>query len=122
MTSAGTYVRTGFVDGAAAARGIERLGDAGLPLTDELAAAADPDAALDGLLRLVDALDEQSQGAGREMLAEVADDEGTAMRLCSVLGASTALAPHLTRSSGASCPTPRGAAPARRRTPCARRC
>ena len=97
MTSAGTYVRKGFVDGAAAARGIEQLGDAGLPLTDELAASADPDAALDGLLRLVDALDEQSEGAGREMLAEVADDEGTAMRLCSVLGASTALAHHLAR-------------------------
>lgn len=97
MTSAGTYVRKGFVDGAAAARGIERLGDAGLPLTDELAASADPDAALDGLLRLVDALDEQSEGAGREMLSEVADDEGTAMRLCSVLGASTALAHHLAR-------------------------
>ncbi|MGF9760443.1 bifunctional [glutamine synthetase] adenylyltransferase/[glutamine synthetase]-adenylyl-L-tyrosine phosphorylase [Microvirga sp. 0TCS3.31] len=97
MTSAGTYVRKGFVDGAAAARGIERLGDAGLPLTDELAASADPDAALDGLLRLVDALDEQAEGAGREMLAEVADDEGTAMRLCSVLGASTALAHHLAR-------------------------
>ena len=97
MTSAGTYVRKGFVDGAAAARGIEQLGDAGLPLTDELAASADPDAALDGLLRLADALDEQSQGAGRAMLAEVADDEGTAMRLCSVLGASTALAHHLAR-------------------------
>ncbi|HEX5918493.1 MAG TPA: bifunctional [glutamine synthetase] adenylyltransferase/[glutamine synthetase]-adenylyl-L-tyrosine phosphorylase [Nocardioides sp.] len=97
MTSAGTYVRKGFVDGAAAVRGIERLGDPGPPLTDELAAAADPDVALDGLLRLVDALDEQSAGAGREMLAEVADDEGTAMRLCSVLGASTALAHHLVR-------------------------
>jgi glutamate-ammonia-ligase adenylyltransferase len=97
MTSAGTYVRKGFVDGAAAVRGIEQLGDAGPPLTDELAASADPDAALDGLLRLVDALDEQSAGAGREMLAEVADDEGTAMRLCSVLGASTALAHHLAR-------------------------
>ena len=31
MTSAGTYVRKGFVDGAAAARGVERLGDAGPP-------------------------------------------------------------------------------------------
>lgn len=96
-SSAGTYVRKGFVDGAAAARGIERLGDAGPPLTDELAASADPDAALDGLLRLAEALDEQSAGAGREMLAEVADDEGTAMRLCSVLGASPALAHHLVR-------------------------
>ncbi|MCY4726489.1 bifunctional [glutamine synthetase] adenylyltransferase/[glutamine synthetase]-adenylyl-L-tyrosine phosphorylase [Nocardioides sp. STR2] len=97
MTSAGTYVRKGFVDGAAAARGVERLGDAGPPLVDELAAAADPDAALDGLLRLVDALDKQSEGSGQAMLAEVADDEGTAMRLCSVLGASTALAHHLVR-------------------------
>ena len=97
MSSAGTFVRKGFVDGAAAARGIERLGEAGPPLVDELAATADPDAALDVLLRLVDALDEHAEGAGREMLAEVADDEGSAMRLCSVLGASTALAHHLTR-------------------------
>ena len=97
MSSAGSYVRKGFVDGPAAARGIERLGDAGPPLVDELAATADPDAALDGLLRLVDALEEQAEGAGREMLVEIADDEGSAMRLCSVLGASTALAHHLTR-------------------------
>ena len=97
MTSSGSYVRKGFVDGAAAARGIERLGDAGRPLTDKLAATADPDAALEGLLRLADALDEGAEGAGREMLTEVADDEGTAMRLCSVLGASTALTHHLVR-------------------------
>jgi glutamate-ammonia-ligase adenylyltransferase len=97
MTSTGSYVRKGFVDGAAAARGVERLGDAGRPLTDKLAATADPDAALEGLLRLADALDEDTEGAGREMLAEVADDEGTAMRLCSVLGASAALTHHLVR-------------------------
>ncbi|GAB3019656.1 glutamate-ammonia-ligase adenylyltransferase [Nocardioides flavus (ex Wang et al. 2016)] len=97
--SSGSFVRKGFVDGAAAARGVERLGDAGLPLTDQLAATADPDAALEGLLRLADALDEAGagSGAGREMLAEVADDEGTAMRLCSVLGASAALTHHLVR-------------------------
>ena len=69
----------------------------GLPLTDALAATADPDAALEGLLRLAAALDEQTAGAGPEMLAEVADDEGTAMRLCSVLGASAALTHHLVR-------------------------
>ena len=97
MTSSGSYVRIGFVDGAAAVRGIERLGDAGAPLTAKLAASADPDAALDGLLRLVDALEETSEGAGRAMLAEVADDEGTAMRLCCVLGASVALTHHLVR-------------------------
>ncbi|NPD06635.1 bifunctional [glutamine synthetase] adenylyltransferase/[glutamine synthetase]-adenylyl-L-tyrosine phosphorylase [Nocardioides sp. zg-1308] len=100
MSSPGTYVRLGFVDGAAAARGIERLGAAGKPLTDKLAATADPDAALDGLLRLADALDEADEGAGAAMLAEVADDEGTAMRLCCVLGASAALTQHLVRHPG----------------------
>jgi glutamate-ammonia-ligase adenylyltransferase len=97
MSSPGSYVRKGFVDGAAAARSIERLGDAGPPLTDELAATADPDAALEGLLRLVEALDDREPGAGAGMLVELADDEGTAMRLCSVLGASAALTHHLVR-------------------------
>ncbi|RYB90028.1 bifunctional [glutamine synthetase] adenylyltransferase/[glutamine synthetase]-adenylyl-L-tyrosine phosphorylase [Nocardioides oleivorans] len=97
MTSAGSFVRLGFVDGAAAARGIERLGTAGRPLTDKLAVTADPDAALDGLLRLGEALDEGAPGSGAAMFAEVADDEGTAMRLCSVLGASAALTHHLVR-------------------------
>ncbi len=97
MSSSASFVRIGFVDGAAAARGVERLGEAGRPLTDKLAATADPDAALAGLLRLADALDERTEGAGRAMLTEVADDEGTAMRLCSVLGASAALTHHLVR-------------------------
>jgi glutamate-ammonia-ligase adenylyltransferase len=97
MSLHGRLVRLGFVDGAAAAKGIEQLGEAGGPLTDALAATADPDAALDGLLRLVDALDEESEGAGAAMLEEVADDEGTAMRLCGVLGASAALTHHLVR-------------------------
>ena len=90
-TSSGSFVRIGFVDGAAAAAGIERLGEAGRPLTDHLAATADPDAALAGLLRLSDALDEREPGSGPAMLAELADDEGTAMRVCCVLGASAAL-------------------------------
>ncbi len=97
MTSSGSFVRLGFVDGAAAARGIGRLGAAGAPLTAKLAATADPDAALEGLLRVADALDEARPGAGPAMLLEVADDEGTAMRLCSVLGASVALTHHLVR-------------------------
>ncbi len=95
--SSGTFVRLGFVDGAAAARGIERLGAAGAPLMTKLAATADPDAALEGLLRLTESLDERTPGSGEEMLREVADDEGTAMRLCSVLGASSALTHHLVR-------------------------
>jgi glutamate-ammonia-ligase adenylyltransferase len=97
MTSSGTFVRLGFVDGPAAARGIARLGDAGAPLTTKLAATADPDAALEGLIRLAESLDEATPGAGDRMLVEVADDEGTAMRLCSVLGASAALTHHLVR-------------------------
>ena len=74
MTSTGSFVRIGFVDGAAAAQGIERLGEARRPLTDHLAATADPDAALAGLLRLSDALDEQDPGSGAAMLAELADE------------------------------------------------
>ena len=97
MSSPGTFVRIGFVDGAAAEKGIARLGSAGKPLTAKLAASADPDSALEGLLRLAEALDEQAEGSGTAMLAEVADDEGTAMRLCSVLGASAALTHHLAR-------------------------
>ncbi len=97
MSTPGDFVRIGFVDGPAAVRGIERLGDARKPLTDKLAASADPDAALEGLLRLVDALEAADDGAGAAMLREVADDEGTAMRLCTVLGASTALTHHLVR-------------------------
>lgn len=97
QSSTGSFVRIGFVDGTAAAQGIARLGEAGRPLTDHLAATADPDAALAGLLRLSDALDEHEPGAGPAMLAELADDEGTAMRVCCVLGASAALTTHLVR-------------------------
>src|SRR6476661_1182562 len=94
MSTSGQFVRIGFVDGAAAQRGVARLGAAAKPLTDKLAVTADPDAALEGLLRLVDA---QSESDGSAMLAELADDEGTAMRLCTVLGASAALTQHLVR-------------------------
>jgi glutamate-ammonia-ligase adenylyltransferase len=90
--TAGSLVRLGFLEGAAARAGIERLGDAGPALTSPLATSADPDAALAGLLRLADAVEDREA-----MLRELADDEGTAMRLCSVLGASEALSAHLVR-------------------------
>ncbi|MBL0748463.1 bifunctional [glutamine synthetase] adenylyltransferase/[glutamine synthetase]-adenylyl-L-tyrosine phosphorylase [Nocardioides baculatus] len=96
-TTSGDFVRIGFVDGPAAKQGIERLGAAAKPLTAKLAVTADPDAALEGLLRLVDA---QSEADGATMLAALADDEGTAMRLCTVLGASAALTQHLVRHPG----------------------
>jgi glutamate-ammonia-ligase adenylyltransferase len=90
--TAGSLVRLGFLDGAAALAGIEKLGEAGPELTSPLAASADPDAALVGLLRLADAVEDRDA-----LLGELAADEGTAMRLCSVLGASEALAAHLAR-------------------------
>ncbi|KRE99145.1 glutamine-synthetase adenylyltransferase [Nocardioides sp. Soil777] len=92
MTTSGQLVRLGFQDGAAALAGIERLGAAGIALRTHLAASADPDASLAGLLRLADEVEDREA-----MLAEVADDEGTAMRLCAVLGASAALSTHLAR-------------------------
>ena len=55
-----------------------------------LARTADPDQALAELTRL-------AGRAGPELVAELADDEGTSMRLLSVLGASQALADHLCR-------------------------
>lgn len=92
MTTSGQLVRLGFQDGATALAGIERLGAAGIALRTHLAASADPDASLAGLLRLADEVEDREA-----MLAEVADDEGTAMRLCAVLGASAALSTHLAR-------------------------
>lgn len=95
--TASRLVRRGFLDGAGALAGVGLLGTRGPELVGPLAVSADPDAALDGLLRLAHALDEREAGAGAAMLEEVADDEGTAMRLCSVLGASLALTHHLVR-------------------------
>ena len=47
------------------------------------ARTADPDAALADLVRIADEVEDRD-----ELLAALADDEGTAMRLLSVLGAS----------------------------------
>lgn len=88
----GDLVRLGFIDGVQALAGIERLGRRGPALVTTLSASADPDAALVGLLRLADEVEDRDA-----MMETVADDEGTAMRLCSVLGASEALTTHLVR-------------------------
>ncbi|MCW2756832.1 MAG: (Glutamate--ammonia-ligase) adenylyltransferase, partial [Nocardioidaceae bacterium] len=95
----GNLVRLGFRDGAGAAQLLAGLGDAAEPLAPLLARTADPDQALDGLVRLGDAVAASSGGdaARQRMVRAVADDEGTAMRLLSVLGMSTALAEHLRR-------------------------
>ena len=84
--------RLGFQHVDEAVSGLASLGDAGQPLRAILSRTADPDQALAGLVRLREEVPDP--GA---LLAEVADDEGTAMRLLSVLGASPALALHLHR-------------------------
>jgi [glutamine synthetase] adenylyltransferase / [glutamine synthetase]-adenylyl-L-tyrosine phosphorylase len=83
-------LRLGFQDAARARDELAALGDTAEPLVALLARTADPDQALTGLSRLV-------TRAGDGLVAQLADDEGTAMRLLSVLGASQALADHLVR-------------------------
>ncbi|MGH3307464.1 MAG: bifunctional [glutamine synthetase] adenylyltransferase/[glutamine synthetase]-adenylyl-L-tyrosine phosphorylase, partial [Nocardioides sp.] len=91
-TSKGSLVRMGFVDSERSLANLDRLGEAADPLLAVLARTGDPDQALLGLVRLAEAADD-----GGALLSAVAEDEGTAMRLLSVLGASTALADHLVR-------------------------
>ncbi|GAB2982672.1 bifunctional [glutamine synthetase] adenylyltransferase/[glutamine synthetase]-adenylyl-L-tyrosine phosphorylase [Nocardioides montaniterrae] len=81
-------IRAGFADVERARAGLDALGIHGEPALTYLGRTADPDAALGGLARLAEV-----SGAG--MVEEVVDDEGTAMRLLSVLGASSALTDHL---------------------------
>lgn len=91
-TSKGTLLRLGFADTDAALANLSELGSAAEPLLAIIGRTADPDIALHELVRLAEAT-----GDGPGLLDALADDEGTAMRLLSVLGASTALADHLVR-------------------------
>ncbi len=83
-------LRLGFEDSERAGDELAALGEKAQPLVAILARTADPDQALGGLTRL-------AARAGDGLVAELADDEGTAMRLLSVLGASQALTDHLSR-------------------------
>ncbi len=83
-------LRLGFEDSGRARDELATLGDRAEPLVALLARTADPDQALAGLVRL-------AQRVGPGLVPELADDEGTSMRLLSVLGASQALADHLVR-------------------------
>lgn len=94
--TSGSLARLGFQQPERALGQLTTLGGPGEELLAILARAADPDLALHGLLRLVESLD-TGAGEGEAMLRELADDEGTAMRLLLVMGASTALADHLVR-------------------------
>ncbi|WP_203335746.1 bifunctional [glutamine synthetase] adenylyltransferase/[glutamine synthetase]-adenylyl-L-tyrosine phosphorylase [Nocardioides limicola] len=86
-------IQRGFVDIDAAITGLAQLGGPGADLLAILGRVADPDQALRTLVELAELLPDG-------FVREVADDEGTAMRLLSVLGASAALGDHLLRHPG----------------------
>ena len=83
-------LRLGFEDPTRAEEELRSLGERAEPLVARLAQTADPDQALAALVRLA-----ARSGAG--LVPELAADEGTSMRLLSVLGASQALGDHLVR-------------------------
>ena len=92
-TDQGRLARMGFEDTESAKTGLRHLGEGvAEPLVALIARTADPNLALNRLVDLVDAQDDPEP-----MLRALVDDEGTAMRLLSVLGASEALADHLCR-------------------------
>ena len=93
-TTKGTLTRLGFQDAEQSLADLAVLAEAGDPLLALLARTADPDLALASLVRLVGAAGPQE---AERMLGALVDDEGTAMRLLSVLGASEALGEHLCR-------------------------
>lgn len=95
-TSRTELLRLGFVDLDRAVADLAELGPGGADLLAYLGRTADPDAALTALVRLAEAAGSAIGEQEREqLLGVVRDDEGTAMRLLSVLGASSALADHL---------------------------
>ncbi|WP_409472509.1 bifunctional [glutamine synthetase] adenylyltransferase/[glutamine synthetase]-adenylyl-L-tyrosine phosphorylase [Streptomyces sp. HC307] len=95
-------LRHGFTDPAAAERllsGVELAGLRDDPvLLDALGATADPDLALHGLVRLLEA--QPAPTARRELLDTLTASKPLRDRLLGVLGASAALADHLARHAG----------------------
>lgn len=96
MGGLGELVRAGFDDPEVAR--VRLAGVGATDLTDKLALTADPDEALSGLVDLVESLEaEEGTLARAELVDTLSEDGDTALRLVSVLGASTALADHLRR-------------------------
>ncbi|MDA2814384.1 bifunctional [glutamine synthetase] adenylyltransferase/[glutamine synthetase]-adenylyl-L-tyrosine phosphorylase [Nocardiopsis sp. RSe5-2] len=97
-TTAGALARLGFGDGE---RALRLLREAGIDpadhraLTAALGAAADPDQALTGLVRIAEQADDPA-----ELLEALASDADLRARLTAVLGASDALTDHLVRHPG----------------------
>ena len=92
VTSKGTLLRVGFADPDTAAEHLALLGETAVALLAIFGRTADPDLALTALVRLLDEVHDRAA-----LLEELGDDEGTAMRLLGVLGASRALGEHLAR-------------------------
>ncbi len=92
VTGRTALLRWGFHDIERARESLALLGEVCEPLVAIFGRSADPDLALAGLVRLLEASDESEA-----MCAALAEDEGTAMRLLLVLGASQALTDHLVR-------------------------
>ncbi|MEX2981858.1 bifunctional [glutamine synthetase] adenylyltransferase/[glutamine synthetase]-adenylyl-L-tyrosine phosphorylase [Streptomyces sp. C36] len=97
-------LKYGFTDPAAAERLLDDpvLGAVGSDpvLLDALGATADPDLALRGLLRLVEAQDARGDGERRELLDTLVTAKPLRDRLLGVLGVSEALGDHLFRHPG----------------------
>ncbi|MEZ0580331.1 bifunctional [glutamine synthetase] adenylyltransferase/[glutamine synthetase]-adenylyl-L-tyrosine phosphorylase [Nocardioides sp. MH1] len=89
-TLRGELLRLGFAEPDRALEELATLGDPGQELVAILGRSAEPGAALSGLVRLADAVSDRDA-----LLSALAADEGTAMRLLSILGASVALTDHL---------------------------
>jgi glutamate-ammonia-ligase adenylyltransferase len=92
-TTKGQLLRLGFSDAERSLRWLDDVGPAAPDLVPLLARTADPDHAVAGLVRLLEAA---GDGAG-ELLARLQSEEGLATRLFAVLGASEALSDHLAR-------------------------
>ncbi|HEX5088246.1 MAG TPA: bifunctional [glutamine synthetase] adenylyltransferase/[glutamine synthetase]-adenylyl-L-tyrosine phosphorylase [Nocardioides sp.] len=98
-TEKGRLLRLGFEEPQLAESALSTLGeDVAEPLVALIARTPDPDLSLATLVRLAEAAGRQLGPPERDrLLAALVDDEGTAMRLLSVLGASEALGDHLCR-------------------------
>ncbi|MFB4315607.1 bifunctional [glutamine synthetase] adenylyltransferase/[glutamine synthetase]-adenylyl-L-tyrosine phosphorylase [Actinomadura sp. 21ATH] len=98
----GRLARLGFTDAGRAERALLEAARAGTAPDDDaldaLGGTADPDLALDGLLRLLAAAD--AAGEGEELRAALRKDGAVRERLPAVLGVSAALGDHLVRHPG----------------------
>lgn len=92
-TTKGQLLRLGFSDAERSLRWLDDVGPAAPDLVPLLARTADPDHAVAGLVRLLEAAGEGAE----ELLARLRSEEGLATRLFAVLGASEALSDHLAR-------------------------